>query len=1477
MTLDKNTHLLFVSRPPFSHIDVYDTQKGTHVATFGKLGESPGDFNKPGGLAIHDGKLFVADYANTRVQVTDEQGTLQKVIRIPDGYFRGITGFDVAPDGVVWLADGPDDRVCRFGPDMTPLGCTGALGLRDGLDPYGFRGLESIAISPTGDVYISESGYNRIGIYDNNFSFKKFVTGIHGVLKFDPKGHLWVKEGQTLKQLDDQWNVTRSVEKVDSFCFTKDSMITCYGATQQITVHSKDNLTKTYKFNNLHLSYSAGCAALPDNRVIFAGYHPEQSVIFDPDNGNTRVISLMVDGMVLRNVNSLVYRNGIWTALYYPGSSSGTSQLLGLKPTDADVINSTMPYNASGGEAKTLPIESGPFTENGLFNYRVDVRDAGGELLGQNEQVFKVTDLACKITAAPTRPIFLKYQPARFDISVDMPKPIPGARIEVWPQATNGGWDSTSDVQTNGDIPQGHSTYTYEYKYRPQNTDALLRFGVVANSRLLCSVTTTYRINNDPLDCEVNYPKSGITSDYYVDVTCFNHLDSDLDLSAEFLSSTTGYNVSKDFTLPAQGSASVVLGPIDQCRNSEDIDVTVRAKCESCSWWYDGLFRQSIHPHCGYRLGFQADPDGPTAIQGIDSMVTVAVTNQDDVGGTVSVDYFLSSNSYTPDGNFQLYLDPKGTRKVQIPVGVPMYSGGHFLSLQEFYNQSVIEIVDTYYTISKGVDLGELVIACPKPGNGNTTGVIVKCPNNGVLPFQGGLAVTLSGAAEDSGMHQVLQETIPVMIPAHGKLNMNIPVASLLPGSTDEHFQIEIDLKDAQGKYMDGENCDFSVPQQIVSVHAPKQLVLTPGQKQDVGITMDNNGLQPVALMVTSKVLGAQTQDVVVLAPGESKDYTVPVQPALTLPVVEGFAEFHITAGDSNVLVKPSKVSVGLVIAGVNLSADLVLDQPAYNKDDQAVLSITLHNPGPAIPMALTVRHGDFSTTQAVAGQDGETTTIPFKVQNPEGKVDVEFTEPDSGAHLLLDYALLHRKDPMLEIRKLKPASQDTVNLSVRAAKNGEIKAECTALGFSFNQALQVDTPVSMNIPVPDGAPPGVYTLNYTFHYGDSGKSEGKFTFKVKKPGIMVYKLKLDSTQVMPGDNVELSFIVSTKVDSQAELRLYDLAAADGYWQKVGEQPLTIASGYNPIDVHFQAGSPAGTHTIKVVLMRGDVVAASAQRMFNVGGFAIRTLKVIPDSVKCGDSVKIALSLYHAKGPDVSMKVLQNNELLQNAVINKTGVINLSWPVKTTLPGKNTVQVELDIEGHDPPLKDQRLAGFNVTDTTPPAITVNCINNAVLYQPFELEFSASDKCGPATVTALLNGNPVSSPWIVDTPGSYLLHVKAVDSTGNTQVMNRSFVVLPGYQPQGDDAMDDAMDGTAEEKDVTETLYETGMDTLPDLHSKDEKQEVIHDVTKRPDTNSTHEGGSGCTLSTGSSSPAGPVVVLFFLVVLLLWKFRKSSG
>ncbi|GAC1488438.1 MAG: peptidyl-alpha-hydroxyglycine alpha-amidating lyase family protein [Candidatus Limnocylindrales bacterium] len=146
------------------------TPDGVLVRSWGGPGTGPGEFALPHGIAVHrDGRVFVADRENDRVQVFDLAGTL---LDIWDAVQRP-TQIVCGPEGLLYIshlgwAKGERSPLHGLVPDDRP----GHVSIRDDRgrpvtrwdDPPGggprFAAPHGLAVDSRGDIYVAEVPYS---------------------------------------------------------------------------------------------------------------------------------------------------------------------------------------------------------------------------------------------------------------------------------------------------------------------------------------------------------------------------------------------------------------------------------------------------------------------------------------------------------------------------------------------------------------------------------------------------------------------------------------------------------------------------------------------------------------------------------------------------------------------------------------------------------------------------------------------------------------------------------------------------------------------------------------------------------------------------------------------------------------------------------------------------------------------------------------------------------------------------------------------------------------------------------------------------------------------------------------------------------------------------------------------------------------------------------------------------------------------
>lgn len=159
---DGSDSLFVCEYNPVNRVQRFDADSKTLEAHWGGLGDGPGRFSRPEGLAIdHEGNLWVADSCNHRIQKftpdgkfllsLGKAGTAQGEMSYP---------YDVQVDkeGRIFVCEYGNSRIQVFDVEGNPLELIGTLGAAPGQ----FNNPWSIAFDSKGNLYVADAGNDRV-------------------------------------------------------------------------------------------------------------------------------------------------------------------------------------------------------------------------------------------------------------------------------------------------------------------------------------------------------------------------------------------------------------------------------------------------------------------------------------------------------------------------------------------------------------------------------------------------------------------------------------------------------------------------------------------------------------------------------------------------------------------------------------------------------------------------------------------------------------------------------------------------------------------------------------------------------------------------------------------------------------------------------------------------------------------------------------------------------------------------------------------------------------------------------------------------------------------------------------------------------------------------------------------------------------------------------------------------------------------
>ena len=135
-----------------------------HVLTFGGIGDRPGEFQRPSGMAWHDGRLYIVDAFNDRIQVFDGRGRFLEILGTQDETSRLHYPYDIAlgPRQDLWVVEYGAGRISRFNLEGDLLGRFGSTGS----GPNQFGTPWGLAVDSSRRVWVADTRNHRLVAVD---------------------------------------------------------------------------------------------------------------------------------------------------------------------------------------------------------------------------------------------------------------------------------------------------------------------------------------------------------------------------------------------------------------------------------------------------------------------------------------------------------------------------------------------------------------------------------------------------------------------------------------------------------------------------------------------------------------------------------------------------------------------------------------------------------------------------------------------------------------------------------------------------------------------------------------------------------------------------------------------------------------------------------------------------------------------------------------------------------------------------------------------------------------------------------------------------------------------------------------------------------------------------------------------------------------------------------------------------------------
>ena len=165
LAIDRENRLLYVADSKKHQVMCYSSVDGSSIRVIGERGDDPGKFNFPTNLAVdREGRLYVADTLNFRVQVFDKNGAFVRSLGgIGDtpGRLNRPKGVGVDSEGHVYVADASFNNFQIFDLEGNVLLFVGMAGREVGefILPAG------LYVDHQDRIYVADQGNGRVQVF----------------------------------------------------------------------------------------------------------------------------------------------------------------------------------------------------------------------------------------------------------------------------------------------------------------------------------------------------------------------------------------------------------------------------------------------------------------------------------------------------------------------------------------------------------------------------------------------------------------------------------------------------------------------------------------------------------------------------------------------------------------------------------------------------------------------------------------------------------------------------------------------------------------------------------------------------------------------------------------------------------------------------------------------------------------------------------------------------------------------------------------------------------------------------------------------------------------------------------------------------------------------------------------------------------------------------------------------------------------
>ena len=189
VAFDDNNHLYITDHWNF-RVQKFDIT-GAYLLQFGTQGSGDGELMRPLGIVVHSDKLYVSEVTNHRISVFHLDG--QFIHIIGSGYLSSPHYIAVSTNGQLLVANKSHHCITIFTLNGNYVGKFGTQGTCRGQ----LNGPSGIATDLYGFIFVTESRNNRISIFDKNGVFVHSFSSSHSspyAIAISPIGDLYISE-----------------------------------------------------------------------------------------------------------------------------------------------------------------------------------------------------------------------------------------------------------------------------------------------------------------------------------------------------------------------------------------------------------------------------------------------------------------------------------------------------------------------------------------------------------------------------------------------------------------------------------------------------------------------------------------------------------------------------------------------------------------------------------------------------------------------------------------------------------------------------------------------------------------------------------------------------------------------------------------------------------------------------------------------------------------------------------------------------------------------------------------------------------------------------------------------------------------------------------------------------------------------------------------------------------------------------------